>query len=565
MLAAEGKPPKQIRTIQEIAANESRLLEIYKQQRQFSQELQVIEQARANRGNLNDQKRLELLQKIAKAQELVDVLSKVGGPADGAIGARMSLANLKKELEDLDKATKKEGERVVYLNEQLGRLSANETEAADAARELHDELEGQKALDEYYKDLEKLGDESELLGKKLEAGLVTPLEAAKGQLEIIERKMGVILAAGDRAPNGGVFLAQTETERQGAQYEADALAEWERVNGEREKANEKAKKQLEQMGEQLREQWVGIFDQLGQGFSDVFADALVDGKDMAKGLRDVFRDLQKSLIRMVTDTALGGFFRQAGGAFAGTMGATFGAPAPGQAPGQPPSVNINNQQGKSVTSNVSAFSFGNLGAGGNTMMGLASGVGAAAGGYVMNRGVQRSDPTMSAAGGALAGASLGAVFGPVGIVVGALAGAALGWYSGNEAKEEEEKMKERQREMDEAARLEHERMVEKAKGLIKLHVRTNMGGGLATEEAMADVSKLFSGDISAEEVEQFGAENVVARQAEIEQGARSMDIGGISINVNASVSGSYDVQRLAEDLGYHVTRQIQAAAAGAAP
>jgi hypothetical protein len=547
---AEGKTPDEIRIIQARAEQETRLLGIYEQQRRFQQELHLIEETRRNRGNLDAEKRVELLQKIAKAQELVNILSRQGMNAD--IGARMSLDKLKKELEDFDKAAKKTGERAVFLGGELSRLAGNEEEAREALEQFNAELENEEKLKAYYEDLEKLQGQFDLVGQKADAGLVTPLKAAEEKLEIIKKKMEVILAAGDRAPNGGVFLAQTEIERQGAEFEAGNLQAWEDQLKEDEKRKKKAQDDLAKASAAFRDQWVDLFDYIGQGFSDVFADAVVEGKSMTKGLGALFKDLQKSIIKMLMDSALGSMFRSAGGAFAGTVGAAFGfggAPAQGQQQGS----NVNVQNGNQAPG-APMFSMG----GGNGWAAAGIGAGTAVGGYAMNRGISQGNVGMSTAGGALTGAMIGTAILPgIGTAVGALVGAAAGAWLGSEAKEEEAKMKERQHDLDEEAQRAHEAMVEKAKGLIKLHVRSSLGGGLATEEAMADVSKLFSNDISAEEVEQFGAENVVSRQAEIESQAGAQVTNNIA--VTAHVGGQFDVQRLAESLGYFIRRSIPGA------
>lgn len=568
MAMAEGKTPEQVKLVQDIAANEARLLQIYQQQASAVQELQVLEMNRENMSVTRELQMLRLLDRKKKLQEQIDAFQRMNLPGAASAPARQELAAINEQIKALELVTKKEGERIQQLSTNLEGLAENEKEAADAARELLEALEGLEELKLFSDQQSKLFDEAFEVGQALQAGLISPLEAANKQLEIAEKKMALIIRMGDMAPSGA--RGQTEQELDAARFEAGNLAEFQRTAEEQQKVQQQIEEEMERALEDYRRQWEHLFEHIGQGFSDVFADAIVEGKSLTKGLQGLFKDLQKNLIRMVMDTMLGSMFRSVGAAFGNTMAPLFGmapgggapgaAPgaAPGQAPGIPPSVNLMALGGGAAAGGgMSAFNWG-LAPGSAEAIGMAgfSAVGTAAGGYVMNRGIQSASPGTSAAGGALAGAAMGAVFGPVGIAVGAIAGAALGWYSGNEAKEEEEKMKERQRAAEEEARKRHEEMVEKAKGLIKLHVRTNMGGGLATEEAMADVSGLFSNDISADEVEQFGAENVVARQAEIEAGARSqnIDVGGIV--VNAQVSGNYDVQRLAESLGYYIRRSI---------
>ena len=468
--------------------------------------------------------RARLLEKAVGLQEELDLVVKdpalilAGGPLSGK-----TLDGLRKELAETEAALKGVADKVKELE-------------ADTARN--------KGLDELTGKVKTLWAEADLAKVKLEAGLISPVEAAEVALKATESAIKDLIAARD-------LLSEADFNESMGDLTETAKKEKAKLEGL--KAQEKQQKQIademERAAEAFRQQWVGIFEDLKSGFSEVFADALLDGKDFAKGLGSIFKELQRSMIKMVLETSLGGMFRAGGNSLAAAMGGGGG----GVGGGAGGSVN---------TSSASGFLGLGGGGGGGSLAGLGIGVGTAAGGYVMNRGIQTASPGTSAAGGALAGAAMGAVFGPVGIVVGAIAGAALGWYQGNEAKKEEEKMKAAAAEQAAEAERQHKAMVEKAKGLIKMHIRNNYAGGLGTEEAMKDISGLFSNDISAEEVEKFGAENVVARQSEIE-GAAGMQVSVGGITVNAQVSGDYDVSRLAESLGYHLQRSIQSAAAGA--
>ena len=111
---------------------------------------------------------------------------------------------------------------------------------------------------------------------------------------------------------------------------------------------------------------------------------------------------------------------------------------------------------------------------------------------------------------------------------------------------------------------ELEKQRKEAERLITEATRTQLGGGLADPNAVDAVSKLFSGGISVKEIEEFGGvQNVLARQAEIDAlAARNVSVNP-SINVTVgSISSSYDVRLLAEDLGFYLGGSISSALGG---
>jgi hypothetical protein len=206
--------------------------------------------------------------------------------------------------------------------------------------------------------------------------------------------------------------------------------------------------------------------------------------------------------------------------------------------------------------------------GGEGMFGMSAGATGLVGGLGLMGASQAKDPVsgglMGAAGGAMLGVSL--LGGPVGWALGLLGGGAMGIFSGSKAKREQEKAKEEQEEAERQAAEALEAQRKAAANIIRTHIRTSLGGGLADTSAMASVGSLFSGDISPEEVQQFGnVEAILARGAEVSglaaaQGGNVTNLGGVSIQVRVeNVASTYDVQQLATDLGYYLQQNFAGA------
>ncbi len=166
----------------------------------------------------------------------------------------------------------------------------------------------------------------------------------------------------------------------------------------------------------------------------------------------------------------------------------------------------------------------------------------------MQQGQQGSNSGMQIGGAAMMGASIGAV-------AGALIGAAYGVFSSNRQKAQQKKAEERAEEQRAQAEAEYQKLLDQAKVLVKGSVRHQFGGGLGTPDAVAEISQLFSGDISNEEVESIG------RRAALGQAVGQYDVGGIHIAVNAQVSGAYDVDRLGSALGESIQSKLSSALA----
>jgi hypothetical protein len=191
--------------------------------------------------------------------------------------------------------------------------------------------------------------------------------------------------------------------------------------------------------------------------------------------------------------------------------------------------------------------------------------GVAVGGAVGTKGVSSGNVAQGAIGYAMMGASIGAVAGPIGAVVGAVVGAAYGAFAGNQ----EKKKMEKEKEAAEAAAAEQAKQLEeqkkKAAELVQMQISNNLGGGLATPELAAEVGELFTGGVTPGDIDRMGinAQDVLAREGEIRgQGiTNNVNVGSPNINVSiGSVASHYDIQNLAQDLGYHLSSAIHDAA-----
>jgi hypothetical protein len=148
------------------------------------------------------------------------------------------------------------------------------------------------------------------------------------------------------------------------------------------------------------------------------------------------------------------------------------------------------------------------------------------------------------------------VAGPIGTVVGGAIGAIAGGLAGFFGSSRKKKKKKREQE---AALAAYNAAIAKARMVLKQDIRNKMGGGLATEDAAGDYGRLLSGDLSADEITQFGDPAAIAANA---AAVNSQTNVNAPITVNATVSGSYDVQKLAEELSYHLQNQMGGAAGG---
>ncbi len=309
----------------------------------------------------------------------------------------------------------------------------------------------------------------------------------------------------------------------------------------------------------FRDAWGDLFRDLQEGFSETFANALDGTEKFSDGFKRVMKDLKRNLIKMFTDFLTNGLMSSAGGGLMGLFGqlglggggapgtTNTGVPGPG-APGGQAAL------GGAGVGGVSLSSIGtSLGIGADTMGAIG---GAAMGGMMAYGGYKNGNSSQTTAGMAMAGLSIGAMAGPIGAVAGLAIGAIVGAVMGRSARRRAKRARRRAAYL---AAILHQQAVDRARVVLKQDIRNKMGGGLATEDAAAEIGQLFSEDLSESEIMKFGSpEQIAARADEVN---RQTNVNA-PITVNAQVSGSYDVQKLAEDLSYHLQNQMAGAAGG---
>jgi len=310
----------------------------------------------------------------------------------------------------------------------------------------------------------------------------------------------------------------------------------------------------------FRDAWGKIFEDLRSGFSETFANAIDGTEKFGDGFKKVMKDLKRNLIKMFTDFATNQLFGAAGGLFGSVFGASSPA-APGTGVGQPGTTPGMSGMGGQIGGLASGIGSA-LGMSGGTF-GAVAGLGAAGAALTVS-GVSNGNVTQGTMGGALAGMATGAVIGSVipgiGTVIGGVVGAIVGGLAGFLGSSAKKKKKAREAARKAAAALAaYNEALSKARVVLKGDIRNKLGGGLATEEAAADIGHLFSEDLSADEIMKFGdPAAIAAKEAAVD---RQNNINA-PITVNATITGSYDAQRLAEDLSYHLQNQMGGAAGG---
>jgi hypothetical protein len=298
----------------------------------------------------------------------------------------------------------------------------------------------------------------------------------------------------------------------------------------------------------------GVFDELKHGISEALADAIDGSQKFSDSFKKVAKDLKRSLIKMFTDFATNQVFGGMTGGLLGMfgLGGTAGAAAVPGANGGAGQAG----QGAAGTGGVNLQSLG------SGLSGLVSGEGTSAlaglgvaGAAIGIGGVKSGNMGPSIGGMAMAGLSIGAMAGPIGAVAGLAIGAIAGAIMGSSAKR---RRKRAQRRAAYYAALQYQAALDKARVVLKQDLRNKLGGGLADQGAASEIGQLFSGDLSASEIESFGSPEAIAARANEVNRQSTVNVGGIT--VHATVAGSYDVARLAEELSYHL--QNQAGTAG---
>lgn len=286
----------------------------------------------------------------------------------------------------------------------------------------------------------------------------------------------------------------------------------------------------------FKDVFTNIFSSMQNGLSVFFQSLMTKGHNWKEAMKAWFDDVKRSFIKMLADMLAQQLMMSAMGLF-GVGGGGFASPGGGNAPNQ-----SNLPMGAPGGGSAGGI-LGTLGI--SPVAGLAIGAEIAGISYVANKGLSGdwSPKKMAMA---------GSLLGP--------AGAIIGYAIGKFGKKKKKKKQAEAEAAAAAAQAAYEEQVRQAGELIKTSTRTQMGGGMATTEAADTIGELFSGGISAGEVEKFGgAANVIAKQQEIRALANNVSLQA-PITINATVNGSYDVQRLAEDLRFYMGNALQSGA-----
>jgi len=355
---------------------------------------------------------------------------------------------------------------------------------------------------------------------------------------------------------------------------------------------EKALEELTSRFITFKDVFINVFQTMQNSFSSAIEGMVLEGKSFSDAMKGFFDSIKRTFIKMMADMVSQQLFRAlfglptgAGpsGGGGGFLGAAFGAAAGAFGGGGASAPNA------AQMSATAAAGTGLGGLGGLAGIG-AAGAGGAAGGGVnwaalgIGAGVTGLAATYSAGSsgelsktegavsGAISGAVTGAAIGSIipgigtliGAGIGAIAGGAMGYFSSSKGKSDAAKAKGEQEQALVDAQEEIERHRKEAEQLIITATRTKLGGGLADPTAAAMVGNLFSGGISAEEVEQFGGiQNIMAQKAAIEALAGNQLTVNAPINITVgSLSSSYDVKILAEDLGFYLGSALSGALGG---
>lgn len=496
-----------------------------------------------------------LLEKLVGLQRELDVMVRNPVLQEGDESGKLStkkLAEMRAEIERTEEALKKANQE----------LTEFERVAAD-----------KKAVDDFTKSIDALNKKSNEAADAMDAGILEPAKEAAEQLAITDQKMRALFNIKDKLPAGQFdqFKAMFMHGRDGLQARVDAGKASE--ESERERQRSARQQQHEQERRALRElenEWsvavpkametyldqlktgkdfvVEMLDGLQNGLTNMFSAILSGGKSVKDAFKNLAKDLKASMLRTISEMLSTNIMKQFAGLFA--MGGTASAAVPtvdarggGGAGGN--GINVG-----SITSGVSSA----LGMSSATL-GAVAGLGVAGAALTVG-GIQGGNATQSTIGGAMAGAAIGTAILPgIGTAVGAIIGGVAGWIGGSRAKR---KAKRKRQEAERRAREAYEAAMQQARVVLKQDIRNRLGGGLATMEAAAEIGQLFSGDLSAEEIQKFGSPEQIAANAGAVNRQTSVNVGGIT--VNAQVSGSYDVARLAEELSYHLQNQMGAAA-----
>lgn len=512
---------------------------------------------------------------------------------DAEMKVTQSLEAYTKEMERLRAESSRGREPRKEEIEQYGKLKT----VVDALKKKLEEMvrakekekatrEAQRQRAEEIQNLQKMLDAFSRLGKEGDA-LRAKINLLRAQLDDQGKKMVENTGQTDEAAKAYFTLSKQLRE---AELALRKVAEDEerllRISEKLKEMNvefgfNEAVKEMSDDFKTFKDLFLETFDMMRRAGSEAFMALTESGRKSKDRLKSFFKDLSQSFRRMLADFASQEFMRGifgmgqaapggvnpislgiqgvlSAGSGSGGVGGGLSMSQPGISP-LGAAIGLGSLSQATAPAGGAGFLSGLFGGSG------AFGISAAGTGLLGIGGLAAAssakDPVsgglLGGLGGGLLGASLFA--GPAAPLIMGLGGLLFGGLSGSKAKEEAEKAKEEQEQAAQEAAEQLEEQRKRAANIIKTHIRTSLGGGLATPEAAASVGALFSGDISADEVAAFGnVDQILARGAQVDGMAQVVNnMGGVSINVKVdNVATTYDVQRLAEDLGYYLSNQF---------
>lgn len=320
----------------------------------------------------------------------------------------------------------------------------------------------------------------------------------------------------------------------------------------------------------MRGYFGGLFRDMEGAFSNAIESMLGGGMKLKNILKNVFNDIKRSFIKMVSDMLAQQMIKQIAGLVMGGLGMGGG---PGGAGG------IGASAGGGGMSMGSAMGMGGMAlSGGLAVSGLGADLGsvggvsgssiamagAVGGAAIGAEGISSGNVYQSAGGMALSGAAIGTMIMPgIGTAIGAVVGAAYGAYAGNKEKKKQEKAKKEAAAQAAAQQALLEEQKRKAAGLVEKELIGRYAGGLADPGEAAAIGQIFSGGVTPEDLDKMGInpQDVIAREGEINR-MTSITVASPNINLNvSSINSAYDIRQVAQDLGYHFTQALQDAAA----
>ncbi len=551
--------------------------------------LNTIGSIRGTRAGLEEQAAMKDVETKLRADAGMKPVSDVDASKTEQARLLKKGAGLQRELDILvnDKTLINNGagdltsKRLADLRKELGETEAALKKTTGELVEFEKVAEDKKAVDDFTKTIDGLNDSSNTAAMMMDAGLITPAKEASKQLEITDQKLEALfkvkgkMKVADWNMYNEMFTGprpaqQEAVDQHKAVEDARKAAEAKEREDQREREKRAAHELENQWGVALpkavdeyvqsmktaKDFMVEMFQATQGAINSAFEDLLSGGKRAKDAWKSFLKDMKTMLIRSVSDMMSQNVMKNFMGLF-GMFGGGGGGPAPvatGGGTGTSTGSGGTGSAAPGLGGGINLSSLGtSLGIGSDTMGAIGGAIG---GGVMAYQGYKSGSSGATTMGLAMAGMSIGAMAGPIGAVAGLAVGAIVGAVM---SRSNRRRAKRARRRAAYLAAIQHAEAVNKARIVLKQDIRNKMGGGLATEDAAAEIGQLFSEDLSENEIAQFGSpEAIAARAGEVNNQTHI----NAPITVNATITGDYDAARLAEALSYHMQSQMGGAATG---